>query len=322
MSTRASVSVAAVALAACTQASPADCPPSSRLESGHCAPFCSGPTDCLASEVCASGVCVLASIGAEGPRDAGAPNGDGAASGAADALPTDALPTGPADASVDASQAPDASFDDAGADAASSASDGAVADAGPTGPVLCTSCQTDSDCANQDRCLEGVCQEQACLADNQCGVGWTCQQLLPLLGLCTVDEAACTIDATTGGCWRHSSADVCAAPGPVDLCGERSDGCGGTVQCACRSPESCGGAGQPDECGVPACLPSGSSCVHDKDCCNADPSFPGSGCTSGICCDAAIGSFNTVDDCNRARCDCAGWSCRMQSDGSWACVGG
>ena len=64
-------------------------------------------------------------------------------------------------------------------------------------------------------------------------------------------------------------------------CGPTGDGCGGVVQCGdCTSPQTCGGGGQPSQCGSPSCTPK--TCAAQNIHCGP----AGDGCGAQIQCGA------------------------------------
>jgi hypothetical protein len=101
-------------------------------------------------------------------------------------------------------------------------------------------------------------------------------------------------DGSTAGCLANPN-ETCSAnctcqcqpltQCPVGSCGDIPDGCGGTIECSCTPPATCGGGGVPNECGGPQCTPDGQQCdLNDpgaccsQTCCNFTPPDPPTCC--------------------------------------------
>ena len=128
----------------------------------------------------------------------------------------------------------------------------------------------------------------ACVSEGEPPQPPACTALTPAQacagGLCGAVADGCGGIIDCGGCpagMECSTNNVCTPPCiPLTCddfpgtCGQHSDGCGGlTESCGtCTLPETCGGAGVPNQCGVPACVPRtcdalGADCGQQSDGC-------------------------------------------------------
>lgn len=246
------------------------------------------------------------------------------------------------------------------------------------GRLAQTGCTYASDCAEGESCIEGVCLParletaggctgdldcpapiphcdvtegvcRACLTDEHCTSGWSCQG-----GTCTAPEEApgCTADDE---CAPPSTVCVDAACAP----GCKETGCSGTGECnsatgRCEAPEgclsdadcpaatpvcdpisgACRGCTASSDCGAPTpvChVPSGLcfECVTEMDCsaptpvCNASTGTC-EGCTPGLCspdetCNTTTGACEPtlvpLGEACSADADCASSVCFDFGDG-------
>ena len=173
-----------------------------------------------------------------------------------------------------------------------------VSEGEPPQPPSCTPLTRDEACAG------GLC---GAVADG-CGGIVDC-------GGCPAGLECSTNNVCVPPCIPRTCADF---PG---TCGQHSDGCGGlTEDCGtCTLPETCGGAGIPNQCGVPDCVP------RTCDDLGATCGLQGDGCGGVIecgTCDAPLtcGGGGIPNQCGGTPCiptTCAalGASCGQHGDG-------
>jgi hypothetical protein len=172
--------------------------------------------------------------------------------------------------------------------------------------------------------LGGNCNNAACLP-----IGAPCDATLGCCsGTCNSGSNTCTCSEPSGGCATDSDCcagicyrDACCTPlaaCPVGLnCGTIDDGCGGTLNCGtCNAPETCGGGGTANQCGV-ACASAGAACAASGACCS------GLVCnaTTSSCC-APLTACPTGENCGTASDGCGGTLSCGTCTGNDTCGGG
>jgi len=121
-----------------------------------------------------------------------------------------------------------------------------------------------------------------------------------------------TVSVNSGSC----PAKTCSSYGFT--CGTAADGCGGTLNCGtCSNPQTCGGSGTPNVCGVPACVPKtcnalGATCGSVGDGCGG--TLACGTCSNPLTCGGS-GTPNVCGLCFPKTCASQGATCGVVSDG-------
>jgi RHS repeat-associated protein len=120
----------------------------------------------------------------------------------------------------------------------------------------------DATCNGIDDDCNGISDEDYVPAPSSCGVGaCTSQGTISCVGGVVVDSCVPGTPGSTDGCGGgdedcdgYVDEDCCVpttCAGQQANCGSVSDGCGGTLDCGtCSAPETCGGGGASNVCGV------------------------------------------------------------------------
>ncbi len=135
-----------------------------------------------------------------------------------------------------------------------------------------TAASSDASCNAIDEDCDGLIDEDFVQTPTSCGIG-ACTRTGTLIcsagvvvDACVPGIAAAHDDCGNGDedCDGYVDEDCCVPATCAAIganCGAESDGCGGTLNCgACAAPETCGGGGTTNVCGVPN-LPPASSAV-------------------------------------------------------------
>ena len=204
---------------------------------------------------------------------------------------------------------------------------------GGTGPIqnllsAGATCAYDGDCAS-DICVNSICASGPISNGGACSTNWDCANNSCLAGICQIcssNGASCTTSATC--CGGLCSNNVCASCTPYTCngqgwnCGTPSDGCSGTLSCgSCTSPQTCGGGGTANVCGVAncgtcnatyqcgstvgTCSTSGAACTATAGTCTS-PQTCGGGGIQNVCGVVGCGTCNATYQCGSTAGTCSG----------------
>lgn len=180
------------------------------------------------------------------------------------------------------------------------------------------------DCARNaslKRCEAGACVEtgnECSLVDRAtcngtkvsfCQDGFTREVDCSGLGFSGCQNGACVVSACSGA--ACCTPTTCVAAGAT--CGSISDGCGGTLSCgSCTTPQTCGGSGTANVCGVGSCTPT--TCLARGFNCGTASNGCGATLNCGTCTSPQICSGNVCGCTPRTSCP-TGQNCGTAPDG-------
>lgn len=204
-------------------------------------------------------------------------------------------------------------------------------DAGPCVPRDCATLRAncgalDDGCGTEIDC--GACPDgQACGSGgipNLCG----CQpRSCDALGVeCGQADSGCGAMVDCGDCGGAGTCVAgtctCEATNPCNPlgydCGQALDGCGGMVSCGdCVLPETCGGEGETNRCGVGTCIPDDEECAERE--CGMAPDGCGGFVDCGTCAspEICVAGRGTCE-CSPGTCGSLAYECGAPDDGCGA----